>query len=257
MADEAHSVLRTNVYKTDSNPRGFVCILNYNSFSGRPDLSLSNATKDTSDLSSIFQKMGYTGHTFTSLTADETKRTLADVRDMDILDEVGCAVFIITSHTTRKDNFLTSDLRLLGTEWLQDFFKDSECPKLRNKPKLFIFDFHCGRYREQYKYLHVPNKIKRFSEPLKDMMCLYSTTKDFTPGGFVGERSQFSSILCAQLERNARSKELSELCRELVRECANTSPTPVLELRNFGFNREFFFSPPPCGLLNTPSCGTD
>lgn len=215
-----------------------MCILNYSSFCGRPDLSLKNATKNVSDLSSVFQDMGYSGRTFTSLTADETKKALADVRDMDILDEVGCAVFIVTSHTTRKDNFLTSDLKLLGTEWFQEFFKDSECPKLRNKPKLFIFDFHCGRFREQYKYLQTPSKIKRFSEPLQDMMCLYSTTK---ANSLVEDRSSFGAALRATLQRCAQDKELGEVYRELVQECTNTSPTSVLELRTFGFTKEFFF----------------
>lgn len=224
-----------------SNRRGFVCILNYNSFCGRPDLSLKDATKNVSDLSNVFHDMGYSDRTFTSLTADETKKALTDVRDMDILDEVGCAVFIITSHTTRKDNFLTSDLKLLGTEWVQEFFKDSECPKLRNKPKLFIFNFHCGRFREQHKYLQAPSKIKRFSEPLQDMISLYSITKASIAGGFVEDRSPFSAALRATLERCTPGKELGEVYRELVQECANTSPTSVVELRSFGFTNEFFF----------------
>lgn len=232
-----------DMYKMDKDTKGYVCSLSYSSFKDRPDLDLEGSHADVHNLANVFAKMGYTGLTYSSLTADQTKRVLSSVRDMEMLDQVSCAVFIIASHGVGNEKFLTSDMELLTTEWLCDLFKDSECPQLKNKPKLFIFDFCCGYYENQTLRQACRSKCTRVVEPLKDMMCLYSSSGGFTSYTFNKDGTPFTTALCRTLAHHAHNKELGDLYREFLKEYTKTSPTAVPQLRNYGFTKKFYFNP--------------
>lgn len=232
-----------DVYKMDTDPRGYVCILNYSSFKDRTDLHIAGSETDVRNLADVFEQMGYAGHNYSSLTADQTRQVLTSVRDMEVLDHVGCAVFIISSHGHGKEEFLTSDLKHLTTQWVKDLFKDSECPKLKNKPKLFIFDFSNGYYKNQISIENSRTKCKRVSEPLRDMMCLYSSGGDFTAHSFSGDGTAFTRTLCQTLVQHAHNKEFGDLFREFLVAYQKTSPSFAPQLCNIGFTKKFYFNP--------------
>ncbi|XP_069961165.1 uncharacterized protein [Cherax quadricarinatus] len=232
-----------DVYRMDTDPRGYVCILSYSSFQERPDLVLEGSNSDVKNLSNVFGKMGYTGHSHCSLTAQETKQVLTSVREMQLLDRVGCAVFIISSHGIGNEKFLTSDMRVLSTQWVCELFKDSECPGLKNKPKLFIFDFCCGYYKEENVRRNKRVKYTRVEEPLQDTVCLYSSSGSFTSYSFTKEGTAFNTALCRTLAQHSHHHELADLYRQLLKECTNNSYTGSPQLHNFGFTKKFFFNP--------------
>ncbi|XP_069174018.1 caspase Dronc isoform X2 [Procambarus clarkii] len=232
-----------DVYKMDTDPRGYVCILSYSSFKDRPDLDLEGSHSDVNNLSNVFGKMGYTGHSHSSLTAHQTKQVLTSVRDMEVLDHVGCAVFVISSHGVGNEKFLTNDMKLLTTEWVCGLFKDSECPRLKHKPKLFIFDFCCGYYKDQTPRPCNTAKYTRVEEPLRDMMCLYSNDGSFTSYTFTDDGTPFITALCRTLAQHAQGKELGEMYREFLKECTRTSLAGAPQLRNFSFVKQFYFNP--------------
>ncbi|XP_042206440.1 uncharacterized protein LOC121855528 [Homarus americanus] len=232
-----------DVYKMNTDPRGYVCILSYCSFKDRPDLDLEGSRSDVNNLASVFGKMGYTGHAHFSLTAAQTKQVLTKVRDMEVLDHVGCAVFIISSHGIGNEKFLTNDMKRLATEWVCDLFKDSECPRLKNKPKLFIFDFCCGYYQNESPRQVSTARSTRVREPLQDMMCLYSSSGDFTSYTYTKEGTPFITALCRTLVQQAHDKELCDWYREFLKEYNKLSPTSAPQLCNFGFTKKFYFNP--------------
>ncbi|XP_071531556.1 caspase Dronc-like [Panulirus ornatus] len=238
-----------DVYKMDTDPKGYVCILGYSSFKDRPDLDLNGSHSDVQNLANVFGKMGYTGHTYTSLTADQTKQVLTRVRDMEVLDQAGCAIFIISSHGVGDEKFLTSDMELLTTEWVCQLFKDSECPQLKKKPKLFIFDFCCGYYKDQTPREASPTKCTRVEEPLQDMMCLYSSSGGFTSYTVNKDGTPFTTALCRTLAHHAHNKELGDLYREFLKEYTKTSPPTTPQLRNYGFTKKFYFNPKTTGQI--------
>lgn len=231
-----------DVYRMDSDSKGYVCILNYSSFKDRPDLDLEGSHPDVLNLANVFGEMGYTGHAHLSLTADQTQQVLTRVRDAEVLDQARCAIFIISSHGIGEEAFLTSDMKLLTTEWIHDLFKDSECPRLKNKPKIFIFDFCCGYYKEQTPRHGRTGKCTRVEEPLRDMMCLYSSSGGFTSYSFSRDGTPFTTALCRTLAQHAHDKEFSDLYREFLKEYTKTSPATIPQLRNIGFNKRFYFS---------------
>ncbi|KAG7167637.1 uncharacterized protein LOC121868113 [Homarus americanus] len=230
-----------DVYKMDTDPRGYVCVLNYSSFKDRPDLALEGSHSDVTNLTNVFSKMGYTGHAYTSLSAEKTKQVLTKVRDMEVLDHVGCAVFIISSHGIGNEKFLTGDMKLLTTEWVCDLFKDSECTRLKNKPKLFIFDFCCGFYQNKSHQVSI-GKCRRVEEPLQDTMCLYSNGGDIMSYSINKEGTPFITALCRTLAHHAHHMEFGDLYRELLNEHTKTFSPSTPHLRNFSFKKKFYFS---------------
>lgn len=243
-------VIGPDVYNMVTDPRGYVCILNYSSFKDRPDLTLDGSQQDAYSLANVFRKMGYTGQCHSSLTADQTIEVLTSVRDMSVLDQAGCAIFVISSHGSGEEEFLTSDMEQLTTDFICNLFKDSECPLLKGKPKLFIFDFCCGRYESQ-----TPSAVSktRVTEPLKDTVCLYSSNGDFTSYSYTKDGTPFVRSLCRTLAQHAHDKELGDLYREFLKEYSRTSPTASPQLRNIGFTKRFYFSPTSVDTKSTYS----
>ncbi|KAK8402704.1 hypothetical protein O3P69_000804 [Scylla paramamosain] len=232
-----------DVYRMDAAPRGYVCILSYGSFHDRPDLHLEGSQTDAHNLANTFSKMGYRGHAHFSLTAGQTRQQLAKVRDMELLERAGCAVFIISSHGEPRRHFLTSDMQTIDIQWVLDFFKDSQCPYLKNKPKLFIWDLCRGHQEQECGRGKTHGELcGRVDEPLRDVMCLDSSSGGFTWHAFSEEGTPFIGALCSVLARHAATKELSELYREFLKEYATAAPDAVPQLTNYGFNKKFYFN---------------
>ncbi|XP_064115082.1 LOW QUALITY PROTEIN: uncharacterized protein LOC135221189 [Macrobrachium nipponense] len=204
-----------DVYPMNPDSRGYVCILSFGSFERRPDLELEASEDDASNLANVFNQMGYSGEVHHSLTSNATKETLTRIREMKELWGADSATFIISSHgTSNNDAFLASDMQQLSTEWLLGFFSDAECPQLKNKPKLFIFDFCRGYYLTAVQYSR-SFRPTRVNEPQRDMVCIYSSNTGFTSYNFSKDGSIFPTALCRTMAKHAHDLELNDLCREL------------------------------------------
>nr|XP_027211021.1 uncharacterized protein LOC113804364 [Penaeus vannamei] len=127
-----------DVYKMDKEARGFVRIFNFSCFKDRSDLNLQQLDYDACIMSDVFDKMGYMCKTHSSLTAQQTKEVMKNIRDGDELTDVGCAIFVICGYSVNGRSVLTSDMKCVDIDYMLNAFKDSECPQLKNKPKLFI-----------------------------------------------------------------------------------------------------------------------
>ncbi|XP_045133418.1 uncharacterized protein LOC123517439 [Portunus trituberculatus] len=237
-----------DVYQTNDSSPGYVCVLNYGAFQYRPDLHLGGSEADAHNLATVFNKMGYTGHTHFSLTADQTRHELTRLRDMQEVRQASCLVFVISSHGTSRQQFLTSDMQLLHTQWVLDLFKDSQCPHLKDKPKVFLWDLCHGQYREN----HIQNiqgyaapQHGRLDEPLRDVVCVHSSSGGFTNYTFTRDGTPFTKALCRTLAHHAHHKDLDELYRALLAEYRKAAPGVVPTFTNIGFSKRFFFNPRP------------
>ncbi|XP_050738134.1 uncharacterized protein LOC127009273 isoform X2 [Eriocheir sinensis] len=233
-----------DVYKMDAAPRGYVCLLGYGSFKGRPDLNLEGSETDAHNLANIFSKMGYSGRAHFSLTAKQTRQQLADLRDNKMLEQAGCAVFVISSHGASRRHFLTSDMQTIDTQWVLDFFKDSQCPSLKNKPKLFIWNLCRGHLQEESGRGGSQGEVSsRVDEPLRDVMCLEAASGSFSWHSFSEDGTPFIGALCRTLARHAATKELTQLYRDFLQEYTDVAPYAVPQLTNHGFSKRFYFNP--------------
>ncbi|ROT77462.1 caspase [Penaeus vannamei] len=229
-----------DVYKMDKEARGFVRILNFSCFKDRSDLNLQQLDYDACIMSDVFDKMGYMCKTHSSLTAQQTKEVLKNIRDGDELTDVGCAIFVISGYGVNGRKILTSDMQCVDTDYILNLFKDSECPQLRNKPKLFIFNLFKSEAITSSR--SESPKVVRLADPLKDMACIYSNSigLDCVPNG---KGTSFSWSLCRALADHSAEQELGDLYREFLKEYSKSSPSSSPELRLFGFTKKFFFNP--------------
>lgn len=187
--------------------------------------------------------MGYTGHTYSSLTADQTKQMLTSLRHTEALSSAGCAIFIIASYGN-EDTFLTSDMKHISKEWICDLFKDSECPNLKNKPKLFLFDLHHCNNNIENDEEPCPAKCERVTEPRQDMICLYTSGgENFTSYNLAKDGTPFARALCRTLAQHAHNLELTELYKEFLKEYNITCPSGAPQLCQYGFTKKFYFNP--------------
>ncbi|KAK3891684.1 hypothetical protein Pcinc_004435 [Petrolisthes cinctipes] len=228
-----------NVYKG----RGaYVTILSYSTFPGQPHLDLSTSHTAVDNLASTFTKLGYSGHIHKDLTQEQTRQVVARVRDMEVLDQVGCAIFVVVSHGTPNQHFLTSDGHLLDTQWLCGLFKDSMCPSLKNKAKLFMFDLCCGLYTQQQE--EERGHGGRIEEPLRDTVCLYSNSGELTWYSDSSVGTPFSNSLCHTLSNHSH-QELDEIYRHFLSHYSSTVSNATPRLCNVGFNKKFYFTSTP------------
>ncbi|XP_063595356.1 caspase-2-like [Penaeus indicus] len=212
-----------DVYKMDKEARGFVRIFNFSSFEDRSDLNLQQLDYDARIMSDVFDNMGYMCKTHSSLTAQQTKEVLKSIRDADELTDVGCAIFVISGYSVNGRKVLTSDMKSVDIDYILNLFKDSECPQLKNKAKLFIFNL--------YKLNEVITtsssetlKVMRVADPLNDMACIYSSNIGFNciPNG---KGTAFNWCLCRTLADYAADQELCDFYREFLKYYNESSPT--------------------------------
>ncbi|KAK7079644.1 hypothetical protein SK128_009795 [Halocaridina rubra] len=211
---------------------GYACILHFNSFCGRPELERKESDREIKNLTKVLREMGYSGHVHTSLTAEQLKMTLESDSTKKMLLEAECAIFVISSHSMQRDSFLTSDLKVLTTDWLMKQFNNSNCSQLQNKPKLFVFDLHTC---EAMKTLHLEQDSMplRMEEPLHGTMCLYSESN--------GQPQFFMECLRQTLKNNSRGG-IEDQHRDILRRYCAKYINPSPELRNIGFTKKFYLN---------------
>lgn len=220
----------------------YVTILSYASFPGDLDLDLPTSHTAADNLACAFTKLGYSGHIHKDLTQEQTRQVVARVRDMEVLGEVGCAIFVVISHGTPDQHFVTSDGDLLDTQWLCGLFKDSLCPLLKNKPKLFMFDLCCGHYTQEHG--EDSGRDGRMEEPLRDTMCLYSNSGELTWYNASNDGTPFSNSLCHTLSHHGH-QELDEVYRHFQCHYSNAVVTAAPRVCNVGFTKKFYFTSTP------------
>lgn len=226
-----------------NNSGAYVTILSYGSFQGLPSLRMPSSHTGAHNLANVFTKLGYSGHMHKDLTEQQTRQVLTHVRQMEMLDEVSCCIFVVSSHGTPQQQFLTSDGHLMDTQWLCRFFRDSQCPRLSNKPKLFIFDLCCGYYKQKGEQTTTHNT--RVEEPLRDTVCLYSNSGELTWYKVTRDgTTPFNSSLCRTLVHNGQH-ELGEIYRQFLTHHNNIMPMASPHIRNVGFNKKFYFTSTP------------
>ncbi|XP_064097192.1 uncharacterized protein LOC135208682 [Macrobrachium nipponense] len=218
-----------DIDQTGINCGGYVCVLDYQTFVGNPELDRKISSSKVSNLTQLFKKVGYKGSIHTSLSLEETRKTLTSLRDSSALAECRYAVFIISSYGVNK-SFLTSDQKVLTGDWVMGLFRNSDCPRLKNKPKLFIFDYdstcHLGRID-----LRREEVTPRVEEPLTNVISLSCENLI----GEVSEKYCFLAVLYETLRCHGKAKDIVEVHRDLLKAYTNLGYSPMVEMNNFGF----------------------
>lgn len=227
------------VYKNLTIPRGIVYIFNYY-FSDTQSVR-SGATIDTYNMKELFVRMGYHVKVHEELSKAATEERLYAIQSDVVLDYYDSFIMIFLSHGKDDTVFYTEDREMMSLDDVRYFFVDGKCPRLKNKPKLFLANFCRGTLEETRKYETDYSGSDESVEAPKDMATIYASIKKFMAVRDSEKGTVFVQALCQVLAEYAHELELHELYHKLcsaMREREGTTP----EYQNYFF-KKFFFNP--------------
>ncbi|XP_047498505.1 caspase-6-like [Penaeus chinensis] len=132
------------------------------------------------------------------------------------------------SHGIDRDTFYTPDMRKMDVSAVRNMFKDQACPLMKGKPKVFLFNFGCGKTLESFTGHSTGDDLPSTSqnavgrnevppaqdEAPRDMLTLYSSTegsKSFESS----EGTLFVRSLCQILDANAHNTDMVSIVQNL------------------------------------------
>ncbi|XP_045105932.1 cell death protein 3-like isoform X2 [Portunus trituberculatus] len=268
---------KNDVYKNESEPRGYVFLANYKNFRDEQHETRSGSEIDVQNLGQLFSQMGYKPSYHINMSKWDTIKALRDFRNMKEHNNVDSCIVVFMSHGRDDTSFYTSDNNYLTVHDVVERFNNRECPILKGKPKIFIFQFCRGRGPDigvdAARVVHMKSKTVGKSNGLEvetdsstfgstvperdptytDMYIVYSTV-----GGFVSFRhpesgSWLVEAICKVFMKDACDTELEHLMKKVSREVrANFSTEGNKQACEFvqrAFDQHFFFNPKPLALL--------
>ncbi|XP_063888732.1 uncharacterized protein LOC135115726 isoform X3 [Scylla paramamosain] len=269
--------LRNEVYNNESEPRGYVFLANYKNFLDEQHETRSGSEIDVQNLCQLFSQMGYKPSYHINMTKWETIQALRDFRNMKEHSNVDSCIVVFMSHGRDDTSFYTSDNHYLTVHNVVERFNNRECPILKGKPKIFIFQFCRGvgpdigvdaanvshvKSKGNSNGLDVETDSSTFGSTVPerdptytDMYIVYSTV-----GGFVSFRhpesgSWLVEAICEVFMKDACDTELEHLMKKVSRRVrANFSTEGNKQACEFvqrAFDRHFFFNPKPLPSLSS------
>lgn len=266
---------KNEVYKNESEPRGYVFLANYKNFVDEQHETRSGSEIDVQNLCQLFSQMGYKPSFHINMTKWQTIQALRDFRNMKEHGDVDSCVVVFMSHGRDDTSFYTSDNSYLTVHDVVERFNNRECPILKGKPKIFIFQFCRGtgpdigvdaaravlkNCASNGRGLDVETDSSTFGTTVPerdptytDMYIVYSTV-----GGFVSFRhpesgSWLVEAICEVFMKDACDTELEHLMKKVSRRVrANFSTEGNKQACEFvqrAFDRHFFFNPKPLAPL--------
>lgn len=225
-------------YRTDTSPRGLVLILNYKEFKGKPELLREGSELDVSNLQSTFGQMGYATQVHVNLTEDQTMLNVIRFREQDGLRSCGSVVVVVMSHGVARQTFHTSDMQVFTVDKLLSLFSDRECPRLKGKAKVFLFNFCRGLDVSRMAY-----QTDAVRTAHNDMLCVYSAQEGFVSLRHPVLGTPFIRTWCQVLANNASNTNLERLLQKFMKQYSETAEGVSVEVQNLNFNKEFWFMP--------------
>lgn len=226
--------VRENVYIRKSDRRGRVCIFNYKQFLSRQDLLRKGSEHDFMNLEKLFTSLNYEVQGYWNLGKDQTLETLSQFAQHEQFISADCAIIIIMSHGEKGPIFKTSDMQDISVSTVFNIFLDKNCPHLKGKPKIFLFNFCRGIDRHESPGLSTDT----VTEPPRDMLCVYSTTESFVSYRDTERGCPFVTTMCDVIAKYSSTLDLEALLRKF-NELYMPNVTP--EIQNFRFQKKFYF----------------
>lgn len=264
------------VYKNNTMPRGLVFMANYKDFVNNEHTSREGSEIDVKNLTVLLSQMGYMiPKQHINLNKYETIKALREFLSHEELKSVDSCIVIIMSHGRDEKSFYTSDNLYITVNDVVERFSNKECPALKGKPKIFIFQYCRGSgpdvgveatpQRVVYsRGLNVQTDSAHFGEAVvhrdptfTDMYIVYSTVEGFVSFRHPNRGSWLMEAICHVFMNNAHNSELESLMKMVSRRVrenyTDDGSKQVCEFVQRAFDRHFYFNPEPLsytGSLN-------
>lgn len=232
---------REDVYRNLSTPRGLVLIFNFY-FTGQGRHERSGAKRDSFNLKSLFQRMGYQVYLCEDFSRADMERVLTDIKSNYLLKHCDSFIVFVLSHGKDTQTFATgngSEGECMTIVDLRSKFVDNQCPALAGKPKLFFVNFCRGNKLEPQMAF---DGISPVEQSPRDMAFVYSSIDSFKAPRHPEKGTMFVQAWCKVLAEHAHDKELNELNRR-AGDCATEMGGAALEFQTLGHFKKFYFNP--------------
>lgn len=225
-----------NTYKLHGKQRGLVIIFNYVSFDD-PTFSHSGGTdKDSANLKYVFQQMNYQVQVCTDLTKRDTLIKLNDITKRDNIDSL---VLFFLSHGKSENNFYTHDIgSSLNVNDILFNFSNTNCPGMRGKPKILLFNFGGGNIlQSNLKFDSTP---KREREVPTDMTIVQASQRGIMSRRSISTGTLFVDSLCKILCEFALTKDIHDIVMETAQLMQNENGTTAT-YTSIDMTKKFYF----------------
>ena len=134
---------------TMKEPYGFALIINIEQFEGETEEGYKlnerrGSKKDLENLENLWEKLGFIVEKHRNLKGHGICTVVEDMVKKIDKNESSCFVCCIMTHGT-MDKIYGSDCKFVNIGHITDRFKESNCPALAGKPKLFFLQACRGR----------------------------------------------------------------------------------------------------------------
>ena len=173
------------------------------------DLYRSGAARDSENLKTVFEQMNYHVEECTDFTKLDTLKKFNDITKRNDIDSL---VLFFLSHGKGVNDFQTKDGSSLNVTDIMYHFSNTNCPGLRGKPKILLFNFNRVDFKQSnLEYDSVP---KRDLELPKDMTIVHASLPNFMAYRSTITGTLFVSSLCKVLCDFAQTKDLNDIVVE-------------------------------------------
>lgn len=225
-----------NVYKVTSSPRGRVLVLNYENFG--EEGYRSGAVWDAKKLGNLFTKMDYQVNIYHNMKHQETLEVLNSFRSSEEMAQVDCAVVCVLSHGVDQDTFVTSDREPVTVGEIYSYFTDDQCPRLKGKPKLFLFNYCRGEDIERGCNLDKSQIHDDFetqgskensppTETFKDYISIYASMEGIKALRDKWKGTYFAEAVMKTFSQYADVLDVARLAKELQKYLKNMGGTTI------------------------------
>ncbi|KAK3852619.1 hypothetical protein Pcinc_040804 [Petrolisthes cinctipes] len=262
------------VYRNQTMPRGLVFMANYSSFEGNVYPRREGSELDVKNLTLLFTQMGYrVNEPRLNMTKYGTIKALREFCTDEYLKVVDSMVVVVMSHGRDEKSFYTSDNQHISVHELVERFNNRDCPYLKGKPKIFIFQYCRGtgpdigvaqqmRPVSHRRGLSVQTDSASFGENVihrdptfTDMYIIYSTVEGFVSFRHPERGSWLMEALCQIFMNHACTEDLDSLMKRVSRRIrenhTDDGNKQVCEIVQRGFDKHFYFNPQPLSEMTT------
>lgn len=250
-------------YATKSRKRGILFMITNIEFDNDCEAYRRGADVDTNNLKELFMQIGFHRTLiYNNLSFLEMTSTVENFSKLDALKETECVFIVIASHGyERKDTGDTdircSDGRLISSNFIIRQFNNNNCPLLRMKPKVFIFQTCRGNKidsgvwlnrNEEYlrnNYVETDGQQSNSIRTYSDILIAHSTIPGFASHRDPKDGSWYIQALCKIFAQHAYNTHVEDLFKLVDAELQNyfNISAQTSSVENWGFNKHLYLHP--------------
>lgn len=263
-------------YIMESTPRGVVLIINNKDFE-RNQTERAGTEHDCKKLKDLFESLSFKVIVKENLTSGNMLKEFHTFANHSDLENADCLVLAVLSHGTGENYICGVDGRGIHVmDILTKIFSAKKCPKMRGKPKMFIFNA-CrgdknGESIEIENTLNLsstiqrdelqrdgPNSVSTDRQVLdtQDLLLCFSTFPGYSSYRDTNEGSWFIQEFVSVFEEQAHSEHVMDMLTEINRKVSqkkhreSMSETCVqMPFPSSSLTKKWFINPPQLGATS-------